>query len=166
MTSYRPTDELESLVGESCETVEGLEIEAGKVAEYADALRIADPAFRDEDAARDRGFDAVPAPLIHTMSALYDHYQINGGPLYAFDLGMDIRYKLLGEQEYEYERHPVVGDVLSGRTTVEDVWTRKDGEMTFVTLATEYFDADDSLVLTERRTMIETGRADVEDGDD
>lgn len=163
MPSYRSIAELESLVGESKWTVDGLAVEAGKVAEYAAVLGFDDPAFRDADVARDRGFDGIPATLIHTMTALYDHYWVNGGPLYAFDLGMDIRYKLLGEQEYEYERHPVVGDVLTGRTTVADVWTRKDGEMTFVSLETEYFDGDD-LVLTERRTMIETRRAD--DGGD
>jgi hypothetical protein len=90
------------------------------------------------------------------MSALYDHYQVNGGPLYAFDLGMAVEHKVLGEQEYEYDRTPVVGDVLDGETTVADVWTRKDGEMTFVTLETEFRDGDGERVLVERRTMIET----------
>lgn len=156
MPSYRPLSELEELVGTSKPTVDGLRIEAGKVAEYAAALRESDPVFHDQEAARERGFDGIPAPLLYTMSAFWEHYQINGGPLYAFDLGMAQENKVLGKQSYEYERVPVVGDVLDGETTVADVWTKKDGKMTFVTLETEYTEQDGTLVLTEKRTMIET----------
>jgi len=156
MPSYRPLADLKDLVGTSKPTVDGLRIEAGKVAEYAEALREDDPIFVDETAAMDRGYDGIPAPLLYTMSAFWEHYQINGGPLYAFDLGMAREKKMLGEQSYEYERVPVVGDVLDGETRVAEVWTKKDGEMTFVTLETEFIDQDGELVLTEGRTMIET----------
>lgn len=156
MPSYRPVSELEELVGTSKPTVDGLRIEAGKVAEYAEALREDDPVFVDEAAARDRGYDGIPAPLLYTMSAFWEHYQKNDGPLYAFDLGMAQENKMLGKQSYEYERVPVVGDVLEGETRLADVWTKKDGQMTFVTLDTEFVDQEGQLVLTERRTMIET----------
>jgi acyl dehydratase len=162
MPSYRPIAELESLVGESRQTIEGLRIEAGKVAEYADALRIDDPVFTDPEVAAERGFDAIPATPIHTMTALADHYQVDGGPLYAFDLGMSVERKVLGEQSYEYDRLPVVGDVLDGETTLADVRTKKDGEMTFATLETTFTDQDGDRVLVESRTMIEIGQVEGE----
>lgn len=155
----RPLDELRSLVGASKRTVEGLLIEAGKVDEFATAIRDDNPAYRSADAAREQGFRGIPAPMIHTMCALFERYQVNGGPLYAFDFGMDQRYKVLGEQYYEYGRVATVGDVLDGVTTVTDVSQREgsgDRTMTFATTETEYTDEDDEHVQTVGRTVIET----------
>ncbi|KAB1190425.1 hypothetical protein GJR96_15715 [Haloferax sp. MBLA0076] len=159
MPSYRSLESLRDAIGTTVRTVEGLSIDAGKVAEYAAATRDETPLFVDEDAATTMGFDGIPASLIHTMTALYDHYHVNGGPLHAIDLGMDRRYWVLGEQEYEYHRHPIVGDVLTGETTLADVYSKRDGEMTFAVLETNYVDETGALLVTERRTMIETRRA-------
>ncbi|MDZ7746567.1 MAG: MaoC family dehydratase N-terminal domain-containing protein [Halobacteriales archaeon] len=72
-----------------------------------------------------------------------------------------------GEQAYEYERPLYVGDVLTGDTTLTDVYQR-DGEgggtMTFAVLETAFTDEDDDLVLTATGTSIETGQA-ISEGD-
>ena len=48
-------DELKSRVGETETSVEGFEIEAGKVAEFARAIGDDNPVYHSEDAARERG---------------------------------------------------------------------------------------------------------------
>lgn len=166
----RTLNELESMVGSSVRTVEDLRVEWSKIDELSRAIRDDDPARRDPAAAADRGFDGLPAPLMYPMTALFERYQVNGGPLYAFDLGMDQRYKVLGEQAYDYERPMREGDVLTGVTTLTDISQRegsRGGTMTFATLETAYRDQAGDLVVTERRTLIETANpADDSDWDE
>lgn len=155
----RQIEELESMVGTSVRTVENLRVEWSKIDEMARAIRDDNPAHRDPDAAANQGYEAVPAPLMYPMTALFERYQMNGGPLHAFDFGMDQRFKVLGEQSYEYERPMVEGDVLTGETTLADVYQRdgsRGGTLTFAVLETEYRDEEAALVVTERRTIIET----------
>lgn len=67
----KPMDELEAQVGKSVRTVEGLRVEAGKVEEFARAVRDDNHVHHDEDAAAERDFDAVPAPLTFTRTAYF-----------------------------------------------------------------------------------------------
>ena len=157
----KPLEELHAQVGESVQTVENLEIEAGKVTEFARALRDDNPIFHDEEAAREAGYDDIPAPLTFTRVAYFPRHRPDGIDAdLGFDLGLREENVLHGEQEYEYERPLVVGDVLSGTTTLVDVSQSegsRGGTMTFCVYETEYRDQDGDLVLTERVTRIETG---------
>ncbi len=154
--------ELEPKIGETKQTVTDLAIEAGKVEEFARAIKDDNPIFRDETAARTRGFEAIPAPLTFTRVSIFPQFQVVEGAseLEYFDLGFDLSQTVLGEREFEYERPMQVGDVLSGQTTLADLYQREnsDGEqMTFAVLETEYRDRTDTLVVTERSTVIELG---------
>ena len=166
----KPLSELKAQIGESVSTVENLEIEAGKVEEFARALRDDNPVFQDKEAARETGYEDIPAPLTFTRVAYFPRYRPDEdiGADLGFDLGLQTENVLHGEQEYEYERPPVVGDVLSGTTTLVDVYQsegRRGGTMTFCVYETEFHDQDDNLVLTERVTRIETS-SDAEEGDE
>jgi hydroxyacyl-ACP dehydratase HTD2-like protein with hotdog domain len=153
--------ELEEIVGESRVTVEELTVEAGKVAEFATALGDDDTVYRDIDEATDRGFASIPAPLTFTEVRRHSHNRpadfVTDG-IQGFDLGFDEERTVHGEQAYEYERQPEVGETLTGTTTLTDVSQRKgnSGIMTFVDLTTEYRNSDGELVLTEQLTAIET----------
>ena len=150
-------DELESLVGTSVVTVEEFEIEAGKVEEFARAVKDDDPIHRDETAATERGFERIPAPLTFERVSMFPRYRTV--EKYGIDLGFQEEYTIHGEQAYEYERPMMVGDVLTGETTLVDVYERdgnRGGTMTFAVLETEYTDQDGDLVLTARSTAIET----------
>lgn len=162
----KPFDEIDSIVGESLVTVENFKIEAGKLEEFARAITSEDPVFRDSDIAADRGLDRVPAPLTYERVGSFPRYTPDEGG--EFDLGLRPEYILHGEQSYEYERPLYVGDVLTGTTTVTDVFQREGGRagtMTFVLQETEYRTNDDELVLTAQSTTIETEGA-VEEDDD
>lgn len=163
-----PIEELEEKVGESAVTIEDFHIEAGKVEEFARAIKEDNPAFRDEEAAAEQGFDAIPAPLTFARVSTFPRYRVVEGR--GIDIGFRQEYAIHGEQEYEYERPVRVGDTLTGETTLTDVYQREGGRggtMTIAELETEYRDQDGDLVLTERSTVLETGGAiDPDGGDD
>lgn len=159
----RDVDALETLVGESHVTVDGLTVEAGKVEEFARAVGDDNPAHRDEAAASEQGHGAIPAPLTFTRVARFPRYQTyddeNAGEYMGFDFGLRREHALHGEQRYEFKRPVYVGDTLTGTTNFEDVYQREGGRggtMTFFELTTEYRDQDGDLVVTEHLTLIET----------
>jgi peroxisomal enoyl-CoA hydratase 2 len=154
----KPLSELEAMVGDSKQTVEGLRVAPGKVAEFARAVRDDNPAHYDPDAARERGFEAVPAPLTFTRVSAFPHNRPEGVEGTGFDLGLE-PVIIHGEQAYEFERPLVAGDVLDGETTLAEVYQRegrRGGTMTFVEYETAYYDQDGDLVVTDRSTAIET----------
>ncbi len=159
----RPIEELRSMVGESNRSVEGLAVEAGKVEEFARALKNDNPAYRSREAAREQGFERIPAPITFLRTALFPRYgpgETETGtdrfPL-GFDIGFDLRYRVHGGQAYDIERPLYVGDTVSGTTTLVDVSQRAtdDGTLTLLVLETEYTDQDDDPVATERKTILE-----------
>ena len=156
-------ERLESMVGESVRTVEGFTVEAGKVEEFARAIGDADPLYRDPGVARERGFEAVPAPLSFVRTADFPRYRTGDD----VDLGFRHEHTLHGEQAYEYDRPLVVGDTLTGETAVVSAYEREGGRggtMTFAEVETEYR-AGDERVLVSRSTAIETGGTVVDSGD-
>lgn len=165
--SERTIDRLSDRVGETVESVEGLHVEAGKVAEFAAAIGDDDPVYRDREAAAERGLDRRPAPPTFTRTSMFPRYRPDGVGRLGFDVGFDIRYELHGEQYYEFERPVYVGDTLSATTTLSDAYERegRDGDtLTFAVLETEYIDESGALVVTERETLIETDGPVSEDG--
>lgn len=156
--------ELRAFIGESRQTVTGLSVEAGKVAEFARAIGSENPVFYDREAARDAGYDDIPAPLTFTRVAYFPRYRAGGDDSsFGFDLGFDPERTVHGEQEYEYERQLIVGDTVDGTTRLADVYQKTSGSgraLTFAVLETTYTDQNGDLVLTERRTRIERGGED------
>ncbi len=157
-----PLDTLEARVGTTKRTTSGLTVEAGKVAEFAEAIHNDDPVYRDESVAADRGLDGIPAPLSFLRTSYFPRYRPEGigiSLVDIFDFGFDQRYLVHGEHEYEFERPVYVGDTLSATSEFVDVTQRegRDGDtMTFAVVETTYRDADDDPVVTERATFIET----------
>lgn len=160
----KPLAALQEQVGTTHTTVEGLTVEAGKVEEFARAVGDDNPAHRESDAARDQGFEAIPAPLTFLRTSYFPRFRPTGIDVrFGFDLGFRAENVLHGEQTYEFERPVRVGDELSGETTLVDVYQRdgrRGGTMTFAVFETEFRDATDDLVCTERITRIETGGGD------
>lgn len=155
-------DELNELVGATFDVVDRFPVEAGKIAEFAEAIHDDDPVYRDGtgERAREHGFEDVPAPPTFTMaSAFYEERQdVEGRP----DVGFDPAKVLHGEQSFEFERTPVAGDVLSAEGELVDVYQRESdqrGTMTFAVWETTYRDRDDEIVVVERSTVIEVAES-------
>jgi len=162
----KPLSELEAQIGDEVTTVRNLRVEAGKVAEFARAVGAGDLIFYDREAAKAAGYDDIPAPPTFTRIAYFPRYRPEGvDENLGFDLGLQSERILHGEQSYTYERTLLVGDVVTGTTTLTDVYQRegsRGGTMTFCVYETAFRDRDDELVLTEGVTRIETG-GDAED---
>ncbi|WP_227356729.1 FAS1-like dehydratase domain-containing protein [Haladaptatus salinisoli] len=159
-----PLSALESQVGATNRTVEGFRVEAGKVAEFARAIRDPHPTYRDLETAREAGHHSLPAPPTFTRSSFFPRYRPPGVDHdFGFDLGFRREYVLHGEQRFRYERPLHVDDELYGETTLEDVFQREGrsgGTMTFAVLRTDFYDADsDALVQSAWNTRIETDGA-------
>lgn len=154
---------LEEQVGTTHRTVEGFQIETGKVDEFARAIRDPTDVYLDVDTAHDAGYDRIPAPPTFTRSSFFPRYRPPGIDVHlGFDLGFDPEYVLHGEQHYEYDRPLFVGDELHGETTLERVFQREGesgGAMTFAVLRTDFYDSDGDRVQSARITRIETDGA-------
>ena len=161
----KPVDQLRDLVGETRPTVTGFDVERGKVAEFARAVRDPADVYLDEEAAVDAGYETIPAPPTFVRTAYFPRYrpdETGQGLGFHEDLGFDQPRTVHGEQRYEYERPLYVGDSLTGRTTLEDVYERdggRGGTLTFALLRTDFEDAGGEHVLADWNTRIETGRA-------
>jgi len=157
-------DEMQERIGESKVTVEEMEIEKGKVIEFANAIQNENPIYRDEDAAREKGYETIPAPPTFLMTKQFPRYRPERIPEgMPFDLGFETARVLHGEQEFEYDRPVYVGDVLTGVSTLTDVYQRdgrEGGVMTFAIIETKYHNQDDEYVALDRMTIIEQGGGD------
>jgi acyl dehydratase len=143
-------------------------VERGPVAFFASAVKDENPIFHDPDAARAAGFGDLPVPP--TFSFAMQHMGKTGevqppdptggsnpmhevmGKLYAQG-GMVLH----GEQEFEYHRPIVVGDVLMGESKILDAYEResKGHTMTFVVMQTEWREEKTGKpVLTEKFNLI------------
>jgi acyl dehydratase len=158
------------MVGESRRTVVDLEVEAGKVEEFARAIGSDDPIHRDEVVARERGYNGIPAPLTFLRTADFARYRPAGfEPPCGFDVGFPERHTIHGQQGYEYRRPVIVGDVLQGTTTLVDIYQRegsRGGTMTFAEYETAFRDDDCETVALAYHTSIETDGAIEEDSDE
>jgi hypothetical protein len=128
-----------------------MRVEAGKIAEFAKAVKDDNPAFTRSE--------TPPAPptflmtLAHWMGSLGETRQ---------GIKLDYRRLLHGEQEFEYVRPIRAGDVLTFRSRTKDVLQKegkRGGTMTFVIGETEFKNQRGEIVAYLRNTAIETADA-------
>ena len=131
-------------------------VERGKVREFARSLGDPDPVHLDGGAASSAGFDGIPAPLTFGMVAM--HWRDRDAMIE--DLGFDFTRLLHGGVRWDYRRPVLVGEELRATRRVADVKRRdgkRGGSMTFVTVETEFRDADGELAILQVDTLIERG---------
>jgi hypothetical protein len=129
-------------------------IEAGKVAEFADALGSTDPAHR--------GIGAVAPATFLTVQNFYEKWAGPGAdPWQRLDL--DPLRELHAAQEFVYHGEPpAVGSQLLATSRIESVTERRSGAgrgLVFAVMVTEYRDADRNLVAEARCTGVERPEA-------
>ncbi|MCJ7439189.1 MAG: MaoC family dehydratase N-terminal domain-containing protein [Acidimicrobiia bacterium] len=156
-----------SVIGKSTGAYK-VRVERGPVSFFAAALKDDNPIYRDETAAEAAGFEAIPAPP--TFSFAMQHMgrfaeeqpsDPTGGsnPMHAVmgDLYAKGGLVLHGEEEFQYHRPIVVGDVLVGEGKIVDLY-EKDSDratMTFIVMETVWRDeATNEPVVTEKFNLI------------
>ncbi|MDH6679211.1 acyl dehydratase [Rhodococcus sp. LBL1] len=131
-------------------------VEQGKIREFARATFSTDPVHTDPAAAREAGFDHVPATLTHTVVAGHQRDQRS----FVDALGLALERVVVGSVTWTYLRPLVAGDhVIGTRRVVDDVQRegKRGGMMRVVTLETEYHDAAGELVVRLEEILIERG---------
>lgn len=131
------------------------------LANFATSVCDRSAAYRSADAPAPPTF-TFAAPFWSTLSTDEqppDPTEGGGNPMHAIMGRLHGQGALVlhGEQEFEYHRTPVAGDVLDGVQTITDIY-EKDSDsahMTFVVMETQWTDArDGSPVVTERFNLI------------
>ena len=135
-------------------------VERGKIVEFARAIRDPNPVYWDPEAAKARGLADVMAPPTFAMSA-GTQTPPGADPMnFLEEIGFDPRRILHGEQEFEFKRPILAGEVLQSRLRIADISERegrRGGKMTMALSETIYTDGRGEEVLIVRNLLIERG---------
>ncbi len=140
------SDILTSLVGKEFPPYEWV-VEEGKVREFCRATQDHDPRVDGP---------TPPIPLTFSVSSVL--WQGRDERFYR-SLGLDMRYVLHGEQEFEYLAPLRIGQRLAAHlrlASVERKIGRRGGEMLLLVLQTEFIDDHGSCVLRAYHRIIQT----------
>jgi acyl dehydratase len=130
-------------------------VEAGKIAEFARAIRDPAPLYTNASAAGDAGFTGIPAPL--TFSTAAAHCADGGATDLPLRLGLDLSRTVHGEHHWSYYKIIQAGQMLTGISRIVNADRRpaRSGEMVRILVETRFHDEDGDLVVAERMHIIE-----------
>ncbi|BEG74740.1 MaoC family dehydratase N-terminal domain-containing protein [Achromobacter xylosoxidans] len=127
-----------------------LPIERGRLRFFAKAIGQTDPIYIDETAARNAGYPDLPAPPTFLFAAELDS---GATDRLLADLGIPLPKLLHGEQGFSYHRPACVGDVITVRSRIEDIYDKKNGALEFVVKGSRATNQRGELV-AEMRTVL------------
>ena len=110
-----------------------VEVEAGRIRQFARAIGETRPEHVDVAAAREQGWPSLPVPP--TMLFALEMEQPNPW-IYMETIGMDLAEVLHGGQRFEYHQMAFAGDTLTFHVAIVDVVAKKGGALEMVTKAT------------------------------
>lgn len=127
-------------------------IEAGKIKEFAKALQLENPIYRDVEAAKSAGYRGIPTPP--TFTTVIDFWNDrNFYQLFSDFLKLNPNNVLHGEQSYDYHEVMIAGDTISAQVTVKEKFYKKGKN--FFLLETVYRNQRNETVVISRATIIE-----------
>lgn len=117
------------------------------------------PLYFDAGAARQLGLPGAVAPPTFTVTQIFQVPRDEREQRLGANL--DYARVLHGEQEFVYNRLPVVGETLKGVMRISKDFEKegkRGGTMRFVTYETKFFDSGEDEVLTAYYTLIQTAK--------
>ena len=106
-----------------------LPIERSRLQFFAKAIGETDPVYTDAAAARDAGYPDLPAPPTFLFAAELDS---GASDRLLAGLGIPLSKLLHGEQGFSYHRPACVGDTVTVRSTITDIYDKKNGALEFI----------------------------------
>jgi len=146
---------IQDLIGRELPPFE-MPIEKGKIKEFAEAIGDDNPIYYDPSYSPKTKFGAIPAPPTFTATKAF----WRKGGTNAEITGLDNRFILHGEEEYEYFAPIRAGDTLTCKAVITEAYEKagkRGGKMTFVVFKFNFFNQKGEKVLTSRSTLIQTG---------
>ena len=129
-------------------------VERDHVLQFADAIGEDGSLFRDARAARAAGYgEQLAPPTFVTRMQLMASAQV----VLDQELGLNYAMVVHGEQEYDWRRPVVVGDVLTATPRIADIYAKKSHE--YLVIESEIKDARGETVVVGRTTLISRGTA-------
>ena len=127
-----------------------LPIERSRLQFFAKATGETNPVYTDKAAANDAGYPDLPAPPTFLFAA-----ELDSGASYQLleDLQIPIAKLLHGEQSFTYHRPACVGDTVTVRSTLTDIYDKKNGALEFVVKTSRATNQQDEMV-AELRTVL------------
>lgn len=143
----------QSLKGKEYQEV-SLTVERDQVVQFDDAVGEDNPVFRDPEAAKSAGFaEQVAPPTFVTKVQIMSSAQV----VLDQELGLNYMMVVHGEQEFEWRRPVVVGDVLTAVPRIADIYAKGPNE--FLIIEAEVKDASGEMVAVSRTTLLSRGTA-------
>jgi acyl dehydratase len=130
------------------------EVSRVKIADFATAIGDPNPIYRDRAAAQAAGYADVIAPptfpIVISMAA-------SGAAVADPGLGLNYAMVVHGEQQFEYTRPIMAGDVVTAQSTITGI--RDAGRNVMLTTSTQIRTTAGELVCTALSTLVERGEA-------
>lgn len=149
------SDRLRAIESATFDDVE-FRVERGKIMEFARAVRSTSRLHYDVYEAKAAGFPDLVAPL--TFGNTLAHWSGGDASDVPVAIGLELSRVVHGEQRYRFDRAMIAGEVLTARRRVGGVAVkpaRTGGDMTLVTVVTDFSDQSGVTVVTEEMVMIE-----------
>jgi acyl dehydratase len=131
-------------------------VERGKIKEFADAIGDASRVYRDPDSAEAKAAGGILAPPTLLRTFLYE----TRDAVEALKVA-DWSYIVHGEQEFEYLKPVLAGDVLSAQdriASMSEKESRRAGKLQIAVIETTFTNQRGEKVQVARRTLVETGK--------
>jgi acyl dehydratase len=128
-----------------------LPIERSRLQFFAKAIGETDPVYTDTAAARNAGYPDLPAPPTFLFAAELDS---GASSQLLADLQIPLSKLLHGEQSFSYHRPACVGDTVTVRSTITDIYDKKNGALEFVVKTSRATNQRDELVAELRAVIV------------
>lgn len=128
-----------------------LPIERSRLQFFAKAIGETDPVYTDAAAARDAGYPDLPAPPTFLFAAELDS---GASDRLLANLQIPIAKLLHGEQSFSYFRSACVGDTVTVRSTITDIYDKKNGALEFVVKTSSASNQRNELVAELRSVIV------------
>jgi acyl dehydratase len=127
-----------------------LPIERSRLQYFAKATGQTDPVYLEPTAARAAGYRDLPAPPTFLFAA-----ELDSGAAFRLlqELQIPIAKVLHGEQSFTYHGTACAGDTVTVRSTISDIYDRKNGALEFV-IKTSRATNQSGELLAEMRSVI------------
>jgi acyl dehydratase len=128
-----------------------LTIERSRLQFFAKAIGETDPVYTDTAAARDAGYPDLPALPTFLFAA-----ELDSGAAFRLvqDLKIPIAKLLHGEQGFTYHRPACVGDTVTVRSSISDIYNKKNGALEFVVKTSRAINQRGELVAELRSVLV------------
>ena len=128
-----------------------MDIERGRLVQFARATGATDPVYTDLDAAKNAGHRDLPVPPTFLFAIELEQPD----PFWwAREIGIDFNYVLHGAQQFTYHRLAYAGERLTAGARITDVFSKKGGALEFVVKQTAIADEAGGPVADLTQTIV------------